>query len=217
MGSEIIMNDRYQFTLSEEITRQAVEVSFKIDGRWNIAFSNPTAGPWKIIKLGNYEFGNDLRYAKEEDRPDLILYTPIEYIFFVLEAKDSLRKLFTNIQLTKSVYVFQKEVNRILDVINDPDLTIRAFGQQPQNYKIIPGYIIGSTTEKTKKDDLTRLINSHIRLAQQINNKGIEPCVCFIVQKEGDDLTIKFTSFGLSDKLQSTIENYLPKDIQVLL
>jgi hypothetical protein len=61
------VNQGPRYKLSEEVVRQAVEVAFKRDGDWEIAFANPTAGPWKRIRIGTYIGGEDLRYTKEEN------------------------------------------------------------------------------------------------------------------------------------------------------
>ena len=42
--------------LNEEIARWAFEILFTDRSDWVIAFTNPTAGPWKTIKASN-EFG----------------------------------------------------------------------------------------------------------------------------------------------------------------
>jgi hypothetical protein len=204
----------YSYSLTEEVARQAVEVKFKTHGQWSIAFSNPTAGPWKIIKLGNYEFGDDLRYTKEEDRPDLILFTPQKqaYLFFVLEAKDSLHKLLAGEQLAKSMKVFDKETNRLRNVIVSNELAIRAFGEVPPAYKIIPGYVIG-TQRSLNYHDLNRLFGAHSILAKAEKNNDLSSSICFIVLRTEDELSIYYTLNGIDELTTQQIKELLPKEM----
>lgn len=106
------------YKLTEEVARQAVEVAFTTSGSdWHVSFSNPTAGPWKKIQLPP-EYGSRIfRYGKEEDRPDLILVSPMARTGLILEAKDSLAKLLVAGQLEKSVEVFRKEMDRFQGVM----------------------------------------------------------------------------------------------------
>ena len=63
--------------LNEEIARWAFEILFKTNTEWKIAFTNPTAGPWKTIKansLTDNTEGEVYRFILEEDRPDIIMY-----------------------------------------------------------------------------------------------------------------------------------------------
>ena len=63
----------YSYTINEEIVRWAFEVFLrnKSEDKWWVAFTNPTAGPWKKIEAPNN--GGKLfeiyRFAREEDRP----------------------------------------------------------------------------------------------------------------------------------------------------
>ena len=45
--------------LNEEIARWAFEIIFKTNTSWHIAFTNPTAGPWKTIKSVSLQSGKE--------------------------------------------------------------------------------------------------------------------------------------------------------------
>lgn len=83
--------------LNEEIARWAFEIIFKTNTSWHIAFTNPTAGPWKTIKSVSLQSGKEgevYRFILEEDRPDIIMYNDSLRVVLIFEAKDSLEKLF---------------------------------------------------------------------------------------------------------------------------
>ena len=44
--------------VNEEIARWAFEIIFKKNDQWTIAFTNPTAGPWKTIKSNSLNDGS---------------------------------------------------------------------------------------------------------------------------------------------------------------
>lgn len=103
------------YTLTEEIARQAVEVIFRDAATdWYVAFSNPTAGPWKLIRLqvkgSAIQVGT---YLKEELRPDLILQSPRNRQLLVLEAKRSVDELLRPGQLRRTADVFAAETERL--------------------------------------------------------------------------------------------------------
>ena len=61
------------FTLTESTCDQAVLIDAKSKG-WDEWFSNPTAGPWKRIKVPGVGDLAASGFGKIETRPDLILY-----------------------------------------------------------------------------------------------------------------------------------------------
>ena len=81
------------YTITEEVVLQTVEVGFRLQPNWQVSFTNPTAGPWKAIRFGDYVGGTDLKYAKEEDRPDLIVFNEKYSLFLILEAKENILRL----------------------------------------------------------------------------------------------------------------------------
>ena len=81
--------------LNEEISRWAFEIIFKSNHQWRIAFTNPTAGPWKTIKALNAEGeeGEVYRFPLEETRPDIILYNDELEAILIIEATKYPREL----------------------------------------------------------------------------------------------------------------------------
>ena len=97
----------YSFRLTEEISRWAFEIICKGDNDWYVAFTNPTAGPWKTIK-GLDKSGKEgevYRFELEETRPDIVLVNDKLKIIIIVEAKDSIEKLTHGDQAEKSVEV----------------------------------------------------------------------------------------------------------------
>jgi hypothetical protein len=99
----------YTFRLTEEISRWAFEVHVNTLSDWYIAFSNPTAGPWKRL-MARDEAGIEgevHRFEREEDRPDLVLVNDNLSTLVIVEAKDSLAALVARTQVVKSSAVVQ--------------------------------------------------------------------------------------------------------------
>lgn len=98
-----------KYKLSEEIIRWAFEVQMKKNKNWYIAFTNPTAGPWKKINIKNINgrFEEGYRFASKETRPDLIIINDIKKEIIIIEAKDSIKKLLDQNQIKKTIKVVQ--------------------------------------------------------------------------------------------------------------
>ena len=82
--------------LNEELARWAFEIIISNNTEWEIAFTNPTAGPWKTVKahsLKTNKKGEVYRFILEEDRPDIIIYNDKLKSLIIFEAKDNLEKL----------------------------------------------------------------------------------------------------------------------------
>ena len=65
----------YNYNLTEEIARWAFEIKCIESEDWFVAFTNPTAGPWKTIKGLDDEGkeGEVYRFGSKEPRPDIVL------------------------------------------------------------------------------------------------------------------------------------------------
>lgn len=128
--------------LNEEIARWAFEILFKSNTSWRIAFTNPTAGPWKTIKAVSKSTGEEgevYRFILEEDRPDIIMYNDALECIIIIEAKDSLEKLLVHDQAKKSAAVVVKLANLLGSKASNP------FWQGRENYKVVLGLLWGST------------------------------------------------------------------------
>jgi len=127
--------------LNEEIARWAFEIIFKTNLSWHIAFTNPTAGPWKTIKAESLQSGREgevYRFILEEDRPDIIMYNDALRVVIIFEAKDSLDKLLVKAQAEKSGAVVVKLANMLhKKAAND-------YWKGRENYRIVLGLLWGS-------------------------------------------------------------------------
>ena len=124
--------------LNEEIARWAFEIRTKNNPDWFIAFTNPTAGPWKTIKarsLTTQEIGEVYRFALEEDRPDIIVYNDNLKCVIVFEAKDRLNKLTNHNQAKKSIEVVKKLAKKIrIEISNE-------YWRGRNDYKVLLGLL----------------------------------------------------------------------------
>ena len=130
--------------LNEEIARWAFEILFKSNTAWKIAFTNPTAGPWKTIKAGSIATGEEgevYRFILEEDRPDIIMYNDSLECIIIIEAKDSLEKLLVHDQAEKSAAVVVKLANILGSKASNP------YWRGRENYKVVLGLLWGSTDQ----------------------------------------------------------------------
>ena len=128
----------YTYNLNEEIARWTTEVYIKKNPKlkWWVAFTNPTAGPWKKVTVPSEE-GTDIeiyRFVREEERPDLILVNDNLKVVLVVEAKDYVEKLIVGDQMTKSIRVIE-EMTRVLNQSEN------LHWKNKKNYKIIPSFL----------------------------------------------------------------------------
>jgi hypothetical protein len=92
--------------IDEEVARFAFEVHLRqYCTDWFVAFTNPTAGPWKrvIAPDASGRWGEVHRFEREELRPDLIVVSDAHRVILIIEAKDDIAKLSHNVQASKSV------------------------------------------------------------------------------------------------------------------
>lgn len=149
--------------LNEEIARWAFEIIFKTSCSWKIAFTNPTAGPWKTIKADSKFTGNEgevYRFILEEDRPDIIIYNDVLESVIIFEAKDSLEKLLNRKQAVKSAAV----VVKLADLLQRK--SGNAFWNGRETYKVILGLLWGSTDSPESDDEKNRLYDHYHSLIQ---------------------------------------------------
>ena len=64
-----------EYRLTEEFARWAFEIVCKQSPNWYIAFTNPTAGPWKAINAFDKKGreGRIYSFDAKDKRPDIIL------------------------------------------------------------------------------------------------------------------------------------------------
>lgn len=137
----------YKFKLTEELARWTFEVACKENKDWFIAFTNPTAGPWKTIK-GLDSDGNEgevYRFELEETRPDIVIVNDKLRLVLIIEAKDSLSKLVKREQVEKSVEVVDQLTRLLRSKRNN-----RFWGDRA-GYRMITGLLWGN---KSSSDEM---------------------------------------------------------------
>jgi hypothetical protein len=135
----------YTFRLTEEIGRWAFEVHLHALPDWYIAFTNPTAGPWKRL-MARDEAGVEgevHRFEREEDRPDLVLVNDRLSTLLIIEAKDSLGALVVPAQVTKSAEVV-KTLAETLSLRAE-----NAYWLTRSDYQVLPGLLWGAEAATT--------------------------------------------------------------------
>jgi hypothetical protein len=142
------MMEQYDYQLTEEIARWRFEVFVKSCPAWYIAFTNPTAGPWKRVmeKREDGVEGEVYRFVRDEDRPDLILVCDDLKTIAIIEAKDSLAKLQVDDQLSKSAQVVEK-LSGILSRLGD-----NKFWNLRSRYSVCAGLLWGGETGSSAED-----------------------------------------------------------------
>lgn len=165
----------YIYNLTEEIARWSFEVSCKTNKDWYIAFSNPTAGPWKSIKamdkLGNE--GNIYTFDAQENRPDIVLVNDKLRIIIIIEAKADYSDLLNEAQMKKSVKVVA-DLSKMLQKMRDDQYWGKRY-----MYKIYVGLLWGTSTplHSAEKKELFDLYHSEILGLNNIDKRlilGIE-------------------------------------------
>lgn len=176
--------------LNEEIARWAFEIIFKTNTSWHIAFTNPTAGPWKTIKSVSLQSGKEgevYRFILEEDRPDIIMYNDSLRVVLIFEAKDSLEKLLEKKQAEKSAAVVVKLAN-ILHAKGTND-----FWKGRENYNIILGLLWGSNNTPETNDKKENLYNHYHELVS--NEASVYSDLVIGVETLYSEGTLRCTSF----------------------
>lgn len=130
----------YSYKLSEEIARWAFEIHLQGVDAWHIAFTNPTAGPWKRLMANDADGspGEVHRFLREDDRPDLVLVNDALEVLVIFEAKDRLDRLLDAHQVLKSCAVV-KTLATTLRGLGD-----NAFWGGRAGYTVVPGLLWGA-------------------------------------------------------------------------
>ena len=179
------MNQK-RYKLSEEICVQSLHVAFK-RSEWKEWFVNPTAGPWKKIRIEGVEDNNLLRFRKEEARPDLILCHESKLLTLILEAKDDINKLISasSNQVQKSVGVFKSMFNRLEAIFDRYKESI--FGASSVELEFLCGYLFPAWADlRRMKQGLLRLDMIHKNECQRINEQRLVPHVVFLTTSDAD-------------------------------
>lgn len=134
----------YEYRMTEEIVRWVVHVHIRTNDmarrRWWIAFTNPTAGPWKSFKAKTDEGMKEVhRFGRSDYRPDLVLVCDDLRLTLTIEAKSEYEKLTAGHQMKKSV-----EAIRDMCTVSRSLSYQEAWGKRSR-YHCIPGFAWGQT------------------------------------------------------------------------
>lgn len=165
------MNDllTYNYSISEEIARWSFEVflDHKSGGKWWIAFTNPTAGPWKKITSKN-EAGKLIevyRFSREEDRPDIVAVSDEMKQIIIFEAKDYAHRLVGEVQMKKSAQVIV-DMEKVLKAVNVDAWNIRKV------YDIIPGFLWFSESNEKAIAETKLVTQTFIEIRDELDQSS---------------------------------------------
>jgi hypothetical protein len=179
---------KYQYRINEEITRWTTEVYIKNNPNknWYIAFTNPTAGPWKKIAVKN-EKGKSIevyRFDREEKRPDLVLINDKKGLILIVEAKYDLGDLLNDVQMIKSV----KVVVDMAEVLRN--ISIKEW-ESRKKYRIVTSFLWYSSNPVNALAE-SQLVNKkyHENMTKGLNKETVN----IIIYKKDEVLTNLFIS-----------------------
>jgi hypothetical protein len=177
----------YSYNLTEEICRWSFEVHIKKLESWWIAFTNPTAGPWKKIESynKNNKKGEVFRYERDAPRPDLIIVNDDLKAIIIFEAKDDLVKLNIENQIEKTTKVVD-DMNNILTKIDNE------FWNNRNTYNTFLGLLWGSKTLSIKKDVLKTFKNYSDCLRKKNTKVNVENIIGIEVSKKNENIMLNF-------------------------
>ena len=163
-------------SLSEEIVRWGFEVGIAESKSWKIAFTNPTAGPWKrVMALDSQGIEGEVhRFEIDETRPDLVLYSDEFETVLIVEAKTDIRGLLDHSQAAKTAELFLR-LRRLLTSKAEND-----FWGQRSHYRYELALLWGETDDQSNS-------TSNLSSLYQNNLKGSTKDLVFIRGKFVDE------------------------------
>lgn len=177
----------YIYNLTEEICRWSFEVHTKKLNNWWIAFTNPTAGPWKKIEGFNKDNkkGEVFRYERDVPRPDIIIVNDKLKTIIIFEAKDNLAKLNVESQIEKTSKVID-DMNNILTNINNE------FWNDRNSYDSFLGLLWGSEILSAEKNILNTF-KKYSDCLKKIKTKiKVENIIGIEVSKDNQNISLNF-------------------------
>lgn len=162
----------YTYKLTEEISRWAFEIHIKNNNSWWIAFTNPTAGPWKRVESYDEknEKGEVCRFGRDEKRPDIIIVNDELKIIIIFEAKDTIDKLKSNNQIEKSCKVIEDMAKTLTSIVDNP------YWGERHLYKIYNGLLWGSTNPSSNETvkNMFLIYSKELKRIESIIDKTIQ-------------------------------------------
>lgn len=191
----------YTFHLTEEIARWAFEVVCKQQNDWYVAFTNPTAGPWKTIKCTDPRTGEEgevYRFELEETRPDILLVNDSMRLILIVEAKDSIEKLTAGNQVDKTVEV----VSQLTDILKKKS-DCRFWGSR-STYKIVTALLWGAD-RMVNEVEYNTLFRQHKQAISKFPNVSDDIIIGVETQRSGETLKCRICGMskdGRRDKIE---------------
>lgn len=143
--------------VTEEVARWVFEVHLTSETNWDIAFTNPTAGPWKRVMASDQwgRRGEVHRFLREDTRPDLILISDELEAIVIVEAKTRVEQLLTERQATKTVAVVKEMAELLQGRGSNP------YWQRRANYGTLCGLLWGGE-RKASPETLDKLKRTYL-------------------------------------------------------
>jgi hypothetical protein len=182
--------------LSEEVVRWALEVKLRRGSTWKIAFTNPTAGPWKRVMAENSagKLGEIHRFEIDEKRPDLIIYSDVHRTVVIVEAKTDISGLQNSEQVLKTSALYTS----LSEMLRQKGSNEYWGGRAAYSYQL--GLLWSKKREKSR--DVAELANKYL---MQIND-GISDILCF--QGSLADETLEHQVFWAKRNMSINLDNY---------
>lgn len=197
-----------EYKLTEEIARWAFEISIKPKDEWYIAFTNPTAGPWKAIRAvdkGGNE-GKIYTFDLKEKRPDIILINDRLNLIIIFEAKTNIDGLISEKQVAKSTKVVS-DIGKMLQKMRD-----NPYWGKRYMYRIVLGLLWGKTNTVTEEvyDRLFEVYREEVLKCENIDKRIIfgieavkveEQLTCYAVGRNYEKGTKTISNSALADSM----------------
>jgi hypothetical protein len=190
----------YKYKLTEEISRWSFEIKIKNTKNYWIAFTNPTAGPWKTIISFNKDNlkGEVYRFERNEKRPDLIIVNDLLKAVIIFEAKDNLNKLQNKNQLIKSCNVTNDIVKKLSKIKNDN------YWEDRYTYNYYNGLLWGAEKD-TKKDLVDEVFKNYSKYLEVNKNNQI---AVEVVKSDNEKLKLRIFKSSNDETLNSIFNDF---------
>lgn len=168
------------YRMTEEVVRWRFELQLRNATDWWIAFTNPTAGPWKRL-MGRNKSGEDgevYRFPRDEDRPDVVAVNDKLKLVMIVEAKDTAPRLGAVDQVLKSSEVVTSLTTALAGLGSNPFWGDRA------KYGVVAGLLWGRSYGDDAVD-VTSLFGLYRQHLREVPLVGFET-----VQQEDGQLSI---------------------------
>jgi len=182
--------------LSEEVVRWALEVKLQRGSTWKIAFTNPTAGPWKRVMAENSKgkLGEIHRFEIDEKRPDLIIYSDVHKTVVIVEAKTDISGLQNSDQVLKTSSLFTS----LSEMLRQKGANEYWGSRAAYSYQL---GLLWSKKRETSRD-VAELANEYLMRI----NSGVSDILCF--QGRLSDGTLKHEIFWAKRKKAINLDDY---------